>query len=275
MLWSALLSGASAGLAAVIAGLIVRDRKRKQVLFGCVAVVLFFILNGLSRSYILPEIRAMEVGSEIQEALSQDRAISILVARHPEIKEQFEGTVVGLVRDGASAEEIRSIAYNLGHQLAAPYFQRYVWNASDTALIHFVNCLVEVLDRLEARQDDVCFRWLFGGHDADSPLPTDVIGEPALSHLSEAMADVLETSLDSTREIASLFGAELRFRAFLSALAVENGADFRKALASLEQPYATGVDKQAACWVTATLYREALLLPERDRLLVLRYLFAP
>ncbi len=275
MLWSALLSGASAGLAAVIAGLIVRDRKRKQVLYGCVAVVLFFILNGLSRSYILPEIRALEVGRDIREGLAEDRTISILAARHPEIGEQFEASIVELVREGASAEEISSKAFNIGHQLAAPYFQQYIWNASDTALTRFVTRLVEVLDRLEARQDDVCFYWLFGGHDPDSPLPTDVIGGPALAHLSEAMADVLETSLDSTRQTANLDGAEPRFRAFLSTLAVENGADFRKALASLEQPHATGVDKQAACWVTATMYREALLLPRKDCVLLLRYMFAP
>jgi hypothetical protein len=274
MSWNPLLAGVSAALASILATLVVRNLKEKRGAYAVVFVIAFVILNFLSRSYVLPAIRVWEAPSQAQKLIEGNRLFSLLAVKHPEIREQYTRLVVDLARKGATTEETYVASGAWGRQLVKPYLGQYVPYASDEALVNFFSFFVSILEQLKGRQDDACFVWMFGDNVANPMLLPNTMREAdQQGRMLDVMADVVESAITEPHQAIDQQQAAQELETFINVLAEKHGRKFLEALAMLEQPHAPSVDRKAVCDAATTLYREALLLPEGGRELLLRSLF--
>lgn len=273
-MWSSiLLAGACGALAALIAGLIVRDPKNKPGRYAIILALLFIVLTSAGRTYILPEIRAWEARREASKFLEQNRIFSLLALRHPEIREQVTTMLVGLARRGASAEEARAEGEAWGRKLVGPYFEQYAPRASGESLVRFLLVTVNILEQLGAREDHACYYWLFGGQAPPGLFLSATIPQGDQMRMLEAMADVVESSISDPQGPPDPKRAEALIKALIARLVARHGQDFLASLALLEQPTAPNVDRKAVCHATTELYRAALASPKGERELLIRSLF--
>ncbi len=273
MWWGALIGGACGALAAVIAKLVIRDSQSRRTTYTIVVVVLFTVLNSAGRAYVLPEIRAWEARREASRFFVENRLFSLLVARHPEIRDQFTTLMVDLTRQGASQEEANLEGIAWGRKLVGPYFQQYAPSASSDSLGHFVSVTVEILEQLGAREDEACYFWMFGGQAPPGFSFSATVSHDDQMRMLDAMADVVESSISAPQKPPDAQQAGSALESLIAGLMETHGEGFVASLAILEQPNAPNIDRRAACNVATEFYRAALSLPEAQQSVLLRSLF--
>ena len=83
----------------------------------------FVVLRQASDTYVLPKIQAWEARNEASEYIASNRYLSLLAARHPEIREQFSDLMDDLTRKGATKDKARAAGRELGRRLLSYFFQ--------------------------------------------------------------------------------------------------------------------------------------------------------
>jgi len=276
MWWDVILAGASGALAVLIASLVLlKNYRGNRIAYIVVVLIAFFVLNTLSRTYVLPEIRDWQARREVSKFFEENRFYSLLASRHPEIREQFSNLYTDSMRSGTPKDEVLGTAMEWGRQVMTPYLRIYIPNASNEALTNFVSFSVEILDQLKEREDDACFVWLFGGNTSTQGDIRNSITESEEKRMWDVMADVLESAISSPQYTTDVNKAMKLMETLVNGLVAKHGVEFIEVLAMLEQPQSPNVDRKAVCNVASELYHEALLVPEGDRGDLLRYLLAP
>jgi len=271
--WSAALGAASGGLAALVAGFLVRDRKRRRAAHGVIFAFAFLVLYGLGRAFVLPAIEVMGARREADRIVATDPIFSVLAAQDPELRPRFRTLLVDLTRRGVSREEAEAEAFAFGRSLVGPIFQESLPNASGESLVAYTAAMVEVLDALRGRNDAGCYAFMTGQAPEGQPI-SELLSAHDQAQMSRAMAAVLESALAAPAEPVPASQVAFRLSLLAERMRREHGDELVAALASIGVP-APATDAAAMCAATVALYRTALAFPAGEREILLRCLFAP
>ncbi|HKQ97081.1 MAG TPA: hypothetical protein VJV75_04325 [Candidatus Polarisedimenticolia bacterium] len=273
MFWSTAVAALSGALAALIAHVLVRNRKEKRNLYVIVLVVGFIVLNGAGRAIVMPHIRVWEARSSAKQVLRDNRAFALLTAEHPEVGTKFEEMLVAAVRRGDSPDQVRVLAVRLGREIVGPYFGQYAPRASDAALAQYATTLIELLEGIGAKDKRGCYALLFGaGSEGADYLPS--MTPEQQKRMSDALADVVESAIKAPQKAPESAEAEALTQDLIQRLAQHHGQEFIASLALLANPMDPKVDRAEVCSVVTRMYQEVVGLPDPQRGNLLRHLLA-
>lgn len=272
--WSAALGAVSGGLAAIVAGLVVRDRKGRRNAHALVLALAFCALYGLGRAFVLPVVEDFQAQREADRILTTNPVLAVLSARDPALRPRFHDLLRDLNRRGVSQAEAEAEAFAFGQSLVGPVFQESLPNASGEALVAYTSAMVGVLDKLKGSNDAGCYAFVTGSAPAgDQPL-SQLIATDDQQRMSSAMAAVLESALAEPAEPVPASQVGFRLSLLAERMRREHGDELVTALASVGLP-APAADPATMCAATVALYRTALAFPDGERETLLRCLFAP
>lgn len=271
--WSTILGAVSGGLAALVAGLVVRKPENRRPSHLVALALAFVALFSLGRAYALPQVRAMEGRYRAGRILETNPVFSLLAARDSQVRARFEALLEDLGRRRASKQEMEAEVFAFGQSLVAPVLGESLAHASDAALVEYTEAMLATLDRLRERNGEHCYAFLTGQvpeGQSISRLLSDADG----ARMSAAMAAVVESAL--TAPTQAVHPSQVGFRLTLLAERMRSlhGDELVRALASVGQPL-PDADPAAMCAATIELYRTALSFPAGERETMLRCLFGP
>ena len=268
--WSILLSAVCGGLAAGLAGLLVRDRANRRGIYFAVLLCSFAAFNFALKPFLLTQLQVWQARQQTEKLLAGNRLFSLLAAKHPEIRDEALAMMSDLARREVPQAEAEAQALAWGRSVSMKYFPEYLPAASDASLVEFASANLAALDHLSARSDDGCAFYLYGG----TAPPGFQFNEDDSQKLSAAMADIVASSSSGVLAPADPAQKEEARRALIGRITAEHGPDFLAPLARARQPDPPDVDRRALCNITRELYRTALDFPEDQRAVILRALLA-
>jgi hypothetical protein len=206
-------------------------------------------------------LRAWNNGRQVDAMFAEDPLFTLVLSDYPDLKEPLRASLIEAAESGSGEDAA------LRARLVGSVFTKYLAKAPDEPVTTFAATLVAHLRRLEARDADACYRFLFPG---SASVGSNTASSEPSDQLYAAMLDVVEsahrdpvTQQDEIDEDAALASAQANL--------VDRYGDDVSVLAKATEH---GVDRATVCRMTAALYEELLKLPEQQRGAVLRWLFS-
>jgi len=181
--------------------------------------------------------------------------------------------MVGLKRKGASTDEVRAQASQFGRFVSSSYFTKYAGHASSASLVEYCSVMVDTLADLKQRGSEGCYVLLFGqGTESDTSL--DDIPPEQYERLVTSMTHVLESALRYPAPATDPTAGNRLLMTMMKRLASTHDAQFMQTVTELADPRHSLSGKDKLCEASLETLREVLKMPEPDRTLLMRHLFA-
>lgn len=259
------LAAASGGLAALIAGLVLRKWREKKGVYVVVFVLLFAVLSGLSKIFLLPILNLPTQMAETEKAFQTIPAYQALKKYDPAVYAAMMEEIRGSLKKGVKQDVLTlQLRAKLGKLL-----EKRLPQASDAALTQYVGVMAQEIRALTKQSPDLCFKFMFpekyGVVDARKHLTKELIDADFL-----ALSEVIKTSAESPQPIPSEAEIKDDLLAAFTALQKRHG-NAAQVLQALDGP---SVDKLVACNVVTDMYGEVLRMPPARSARLLRYLLA-
>lgn len=257
-----LVAGAIGSVAGGLAWAIARwsgpagTRRHRAVLF-----VSFVALFTLGNAALMPHARAWMQEREV-EALLRDEPIFVAALRDdPSLRGPLRTAALGGFRGGGSGEAVAA-----GLRLLSPRLWRSVSAASDAAVEGLGRALVAILEDLQARDPQQCYRFLFP---AVGGPPSG--GSPRDERLLRALGAVALSARDGTAGPLDRQAAAKHVNASFRRLRERYGSD----IDVLKNAQAPDADRSRVCAMTIALYSELVALPPPAAGQALRHVLGP
>lgn len=251
-----LLAAALGWLAARGVGPIGSRRHRAAVLIA--SVVLFT----LGHATLMPRARAWKQQRDVAALLETEPLFAAVLADDPALREPLRASLLHAVREGPRAEA--SLA---GERLLSPRLWGYVPRTSNAAAVELGRALVRALTRLQARDPERCYGFLFPDVAGKAPGGASPFEEGILA----ALRRVVAAARDGSAEPLDRKAARQSLDAAFSHLRDEHDVEV-DVLRHAREP---GVDRARVCAMTIALYAELLELPPDAAGQALRHVLGP
>ena len=140
---------------------------------------------------------------------------------------------------------------------------RYIPHASDEAVIQYVRAMALEIEELAEKNPEVCYRFLFPDRYGSTDVTQYINAETQRVDLA-ALAEVIRTAAEQPQPVPNGETGDALLKKLMNNFYASQGDDAYL----LQDPFAPGVDKKKVSKLIASLYREALNLPQEESGLV-------
>jgi hypothetical protein len=227
-----------------------------------VLLVASVVIFTLGNAALMPRARAWKQERDVAALLTTDPLFAAVLEDHPSLREPLRLSLLQAAREGHGSEALLA-----GERLLSPQLWRYVPRASDAAAVDLGRTLVATLKRLQARDPQQCYRFLFPAVAGPTSSMVSPFEEGILSALRRAVA----SARDGSAEPLDRAAARKRLDAAFAHLRGEHASEV-EVLRHARDP---GVDRARVCAMTIALYSELLALPPAAAGQTLRHVLGP
>lgn len=257
------LAAASGGIAALIASLIFGKKTEKKTAYTIVVVVLFVVINTLSKQFILPELNGYKAVADIESAFNEIPAFASIKRYEPETYQKLVDSLAAVTKQGYSQQQ----AIDLVRSQISGLVESRMPHASDEAILAYMSVMVTEMDELHKKGNGLCYKLLFpqvgGGIDGRKVFSQETQKKDLM-----ALDEIIKTS-NTKKPIPS----ESTVMPSLEPIFVSLYSKFGEDVSMIENPTAANVDKEKVCNITMNLYKEILALPPEQAVSTLRWMF--
>jgi len=271
-----LLIASGAG-AALLTTIVIKDVRAKKVSSAIVFAALFVAIGILGHVLLQPKFLHPIQAKTAKEFLGRVKLFSLVAQDNSGFKSDFIEYSVNELEKTKSKSAAFENVMEWGKKHVAPYFVKYIPHASDHAIFNFSVYFGDVLREINKRNDQACVTWMYGLSSADPTTgqaireATEAVGD---DKMLSVMADVVETAMKSPVDVKRTEKATLVMRDFVQKLSKKFGKRFTSGLAMSTNPSNRDNNRADMCYAAEKLYSEVVLLPETERKIVLRNMFA-
>ena len=256
----AALAGA---LAAIIAGLLVRDRKENRNWYVATFGVSFAVLFGLGNAFVEPRLNAWYQAHSAESELLESPAFRALKQHDRATYDKMLAEMKQSLKDGHSQAQINSTVRGHIVKVVGEKLPR----ASNESVVSYMRVMLIEMNELKEQGGDLCYRFLFPQQ--SGPIdPAKHFSKKTQEADLAALAEVIRTSTENPQPVPPETEVISSLQPIYQELANEHGDD----IAMLQSPTAASVDRGKICAMTETIYTNILRLPGDESGRVLRYL---
>lgn len=277
MPWNLILLVASGAGAALLTTIVIKDVRAKKVSSAIVFAALFLAIGILGHILLQPKFLHPEQAKTAERFLNKVKLFSLVAKDNSGFRSDFiEYAVDGLEKTKSESEAYQQ-ALEWGKKNVAPYFVKYIPHASDQAIFNFSLYFGDVLKEINKRNDQACVTWMYGLSSQDPATgqaireATDAVGE---NKMLSVMSDVVETAMKSPVDVKRTEKATLVMRDFVEKLSKKYGKRFTSGLKMSAKPSDRDNNRADMCYAVEKLYSEVVRLPDTERKIILRNMFA-
>ena len=248
------------GLAAAVAGVVLRGRSNNPVVYLGLTVVLFAALYGTARLVIAPD-----VTSKRPADAASTRAL--LEGTGPRT-DDLEGVLGLMTKTTASppSEPEKAKLRATVNEVAL----RHAPRASDVSVVQMVRVATNNMEELLARDPRLCYAYAFPQRDRVVDF-TKYLSAAAIQSETDALRGVLQSASSQPQDVPAEAEVGPAIQAVGERLARRFGGD---AVSMLERAGGGTSDPKTVCTVSVALFREFLALPTQQRGPALRFFLA-
>jgi hypothetical protein len=202
---------------------------------------------------------------KVERSLSEITAFQHIAKYDPQIYQRIKTELVDSIRKGESQEQ----AIGRARQAVVGLVMRYVPHASDEAVIRYVKAMALEIEELAEKDPEACYRFLFPAR-YGSPDVTQYIKTETQRADLVALAEVIRTAAEQPQPLPDAETADVLLKKLMNNFHASRGDD----ALLLRDPFAPDVDKKKVSMLIASLYREALNLPQEESGQLLRYMLS-
>ena len=278
MPWNIILLVASGAGAALLTTIVIKDVRAKKVSSAIVFAALFVAFGILGHILLQPKFLHPEQAKTAEGFLGRVKLFSLVAKDNSGFKSDFIEQAVDELEKTKSESEAFDNVVDWGKKHVAPYFIKYIPHASDQAIFNYAAYVGDVLREINKRNDKACVTWMYGLSSKDPATgkaireATEVVGD---DKMLSVMAAVVETAMKSPVDIKRTEKATLVMRDFVEKLSKKYGKRFTSGLTMSAHPSNRDNNRADMCFTMEKLYSEIVQLPEKERKIVLRNMFAP
>ena len=257
-----LVAGAVGAVAGGLAWAVARwsgpagSRRHRAVLF-----VSFVALFTLGNAALMPLARSWTQERAVDALLASEPLFAAILEDEPALRQPLRAGLLSAVQGGLPDEAVL-----VGQRLLGPRLWTYVPRASDEAALDLGRALVATLTRLQARDPQQCYRFLY-----PAAGPPTSGGPPPGDELLAALRAVVLSSQDGSAEPLDRRAAAKQLDAVYGRLRERHGSD----VDALKGAQAPGADRARVCAMTIALYSELVALPPAAAGQALRHVLGP
>ena len=278
MPWNIILLVASGAGAALLTTLVIKDVRAKKVSSAIVFAALFVAIGILGHILLQPKFLHPEQAKTANEFLDRVKLFSLVAKDNSGFRSDFIENAVDELEKTKSESEAFDHVMDWGKKHVAPYFVKYIPHASDQAIYNFSVYFGDVIREINKRNDQACVTWMYGLSSKDPESgqaireATQVVGD---DRMLSVMTDVVESAMKSPVDVKRTEKATLVMRDFVQKLSKKYGQRFTSGLAMSAKPANRDNNRADMCYAAEKLYSEIVRLPETERKIILRNMFAP
>jgi hypothetical protein len=254
---------ASAGLGWAVAR---RSGPAGTTRYRAVMLASFFAFLTLGSSTLLPHARSWQQERDVEDMLHSEPLFAAVLENEPPLREPLRAALLTALRVGP-----RSEALLVGQRFLSPQLWRYVPRASDAAALALGRALVGALSRLQARDPQQCYRFLYPAVAGPGSVAAQDQILSAQDQILPAWRTVLTSTRDGSAEPLDRRAAGKALETAFRRLRERHGKD----VDVLKNPQAPGADRARVCAMTIALYSELVALPPGSAGSTLRHVLGP
>ncbi|MDI6743381.1 MAG: hypothetical protein QMD11_11670 [Smithella sp.] len=261
--YSVVLAGASGGLAALLASLVLGKNPKNKTAYVIVVAILFIGFNTLSKQYILPKLNTHKAKAEIESVFENIPAFSSIKKYEPETYQQLVNSLIEATKKGYSQQQ----SIDLVRSQISGLVESRVPHASDEAIVRYLNVMVEEMGELKNQGGGLCYKFLFpqAGDGIDG---RQFFSQEIQNKDLQALDEIIKTS-NIKRDRPN----ENDVMPYLEPIFASLYSKFGDDVTILDNPNAVNIDKEKVCNITMELYSEILKLPPDQAAGTLRWMF--
>ena len=234
--------------------------------YRAVMLASFLAFLTLGSSVLVPRARSWQQERDVEDMLHTEPLFAAVLENEPSLRETLRAALLTAFRVGPKSE-----ALLVGQRLLSPQLWRYVPRASDAAALALGRALVGALARLQARDPQQCYRFLYPAVAGPGSVTAQDQILSAQDQILPAWRAVVASARDGSAEPLDRRAAAKRLVAVYGRLRELHGAN----VDVLENPQAPGVDRARVCAMTIALYAELVGLPPGTAGPTLRHVLGP
>jgi hypothetical protein len=259
--WIEILSyGVSGAVGAVIAYLIVGDKKERRGVYTVVTIVAMYAVHALAARFVLPSVYDWKADSELRSITF----FSEIADSDPETYKKLKATLLDGQRKGEPKEVIeRQVA-----SIVAGTLPRYIPNASDESVNVFMSVTAQDAKDLNHANPDACYQFLFP-QKFSSPNSIE-LDDAANNKTLAVMADVFHSATHNPQPPPDAKESEELLEPVRNELAEKYGSH----LLIFQRTAKDSAEREKVCNIGIDFYNRILSLPPKESSEVLRYLLS-
>jgi len=271
-----LLIASGAG-AALLTTIVIKDVRAKKVSSAIVFAALFVAIGILGHILLQPKFLHPEQAKTAERFLNKVKLFSLVAKDNSGFRSDFVEYAVDELEKTKSESTAFEQVMEWGKKHVATYFVKYIPHASDQAIFNFSVYFGDVLKEINKRNDQACVTWMYGLSSKDPATgqaireATEAVGD---DKMLSVMAEVVETAMKSPVDVKRNEKATLVMRDFVQRLSKKYGQRFTSGLKMSAKPASPDNNRADMCFTMEKLYSEIVRLPETERKVILRNMFA-
>jgi len=258
-----IFAGLAGGLAALLASLIVKNRKEKRGIYTGTFLLLFIVINLGMKYTIVPIVDDIVIEHQAGNTLQKIAVYQLIRKYHPDMYQSFLMAIKNGIKNG---EDSVQVAAKLRPSVIK-IMEMHMSTASDDAVLGMFTVVVEQIDILCGKDPDACYQLLFDPAALKVDLRKYFDTTMRDSEL-KAMTEVIRTSAEQPRPIPD----EKEISAPLEQVQDDLYSKFGEDVLLVSNPTKPGVDRKKICCITGAFYRSILALPKDQASRVLRFI---
>ena len=250
-------------ISGAVAFFIARKYPTRKILILAIPVLVFVALSAITKCLVIPPLHLWTSQRDIENSLFEMPSTRVIATYDPKAYEEIKQEILNSLENRESRDEALGRARKRVADLMATYIPR----TSDDAIVRYMKAMVKKMEELAGKNPDLCYQFLFPQKYGPADVTGHLTPETQREDL-EALAEVIRTAVEQPQPSPDSTVAEASLRTVLNQFYEIHGED----VLLLRDPLAPGVEKEKACSLIASLYKEVLKLPEKESSLVLRYM---
>ena len=234
--------------------------------YRVVLLASFLAFLTLGSSILVPRARSWQQERDVDALLRNEPLFVAVVEDEPSLRAPLRAALLTALRVGPKSEALLA-----GQRLLSPQLWRYVPRASDAAALALGRALVGALARLQARDPQQCYRFLYPAVAGPGSVSSQDQILSAQDQILPAWRAVVASARDGSAEPLDRRAAAKKLDTVYGRLRELHGAD----VDALNMPQAPGADRARVCAMTIALYAELVALPPGTAGPTLRHVLGP
>ena len=248
-----------------VAYFIAKKYPTQRILILAIPVLVFIALSALTKFLVIPPLHLWTSQREIEKSLSQISAYEVIAKYDPKAYEEIRQEILNSLKNRESQDEVIERARNIVANVVSGHIPR----ASDESVVHYVEAMTREIEELAEKNPEACYQFLFPDRYGPADVTKYFKPETQRADLA-ALAEVIRTAAEQPRPKPDKETGDALLKKLLNNFYASQGDD----ALLLKDPFAPGVDKMKVSKLIASLYREALNLPQGQSGLLLRYMLS-
>ena len=256
----------TAGFISALVAFLTPKRLRKGRIVPIVVFLLFFVgLGVLVKQWAIPAIHVWKSQREIDQSLLQVSAYQYIAQYDPKAYQNIRAEILDSIKKGESQGQ----ATARGRKVVAAFVSKYIPQASDEAVIRYMDAVAQEIEELANRDPEFCYQFLFPKRYGAPDITQHLKPETRRADLV-ALADVIRTAVEQPQSEPDKNAGAALLKRVLTPFQKVYGAE----ALLLKDPFASGIDKGKVCRLIASLYKEVLKLTKEESSVLVRYMLS-